>query len=52
MPAGIVPEGVYVKATLLQAVVPFEAIIAAGLMVTVTVNTVPVVHVPEVGVTL
>jgi hypothetical protein len=51
VPAGIVPVGAYENVALLHAVVLCEAMIAAGLTVTVTVKVAPV-HVPEVGVTL
>ena len=53
VPAGIVPVGVYEKATPLQEAVASacEAMIAAGLIVTDTLNAEPV-QVPDVGVTL
>ena len=50
--AGIKPVGVYVNGRFVHIDVVCEAILATGLIVTVTVNTVPVVQIPDVGVTL
>ena len=52
VPAGIVPVGVYENARAEQADPVCETIVATGLIVTVTVNTAPVVQLPDVGVTL
>ena len=56
MPAGIVPVGVYEKARAEHADPACDAIVATGLIVTVTVNAAPVVQVlplfTDVGVTL
>jgi hypothetical protein len=52
VPAGMTPVGVYEKATVLQVTPVCAVIFATGLTVTVTVNGAPVVHVPDVGVTL
>jgi hypothetical protein len=56
VPAGIVPVGVYENARSEHAEPVCELIVATGLIVTVTVNGAPVVHVlplfTDVGVTL
>ena len=56
MPAGIVPVGVYENAKAEHADPACDAIVATGLIVTVTVNAAPVVQVlplfTDVGVTL
>jgi hypothetical protein len=56
VPVGIVPVGVYEKARAEQAEPVCEAIVATGLIVTVTVNGAPVVQVfpllTDVGVKL
>ena len=53
MPTGIrLPVGVYEKGTILHVVVLWAARLGTGSTVTVTVKTVPVVQLPDVGVTL
>ena len=52
VPAGIIlPVGVYVNPTDVQLLVLCAAIVATGLTVIVTVNTVPSKQLPDVGVT-
>jgi hypothetical protein len=50
--AGMVPVGVYANGTVVHVAVLCALMMAAGLTVTVRVNTVPVVQLPDVGVTL
>jgi hypothetical protein len=51
VPVAIVPVGVYEKVTAVHVEVLCDTMIGVGLTVMVTVNTVPVVQEPDVGVT-